>query len=105
MDARVLLDGLDAGVAAIAPDWTIAEWSFAAARLTGLPADRVLGQNFWVASPTTRGAHVERLLNDVLADGVARSFVSPRRAPELAAEGSGPPVTRGHRSPRGTGVR
>ncbi len=98
MDARVLLDGLDAGVAAIAPDWTIAEWSFAAARLTGLPADRVLGQNFWVASPTTRGAHVERLLNDVLADGVARSFVSPGRAPELAGKVFETRVSRGPRS-------
>jgi len=98
MDARVLLDGLDAGVAAIAPDWTIAEWSFAAARLTGLPADRVLGQNFWVACPTTRGAHVERLLNDVLQDGVARSFVSPGRAPELAGKVFETRVSRGPRS-------
>jgi signal transduction histidine kinase/ActR/RegA family two-component response regulator len=98
MDARVLLDGLDAGVAAIAPDWTIAEWSFAAARLTGLPADRVLGQNFWVACPTTRGVHVERLLNDVLQDGVARSFVSPGRAPELAGKVFETRVSRGPRS-------
>src|SRR5437899_13050696 len=78
MDPRVLLDSLDAGVAAIAPDWTIVEWSFSAARITGLPADRVLGQSFWVAFPIAKGEHVERFFHDVLQDGVARSFVSPR---------------------------
>src|SRR2546425_5661231 len=98
MDARVLLDSLDAGVAAIAPDWTVAEWSFAAARITGLPADRVLGQNLWVAFPTARGAHVERILHDVLQDGVPRSFISPGRAPELAGKVLETRVSRGPRS-------
>ena len=36
MDARVVLEHLDVGVVAIAPDWTIVEWSAPAARITGL---------------------------------------------------------------------
>src|SRR5438876_11892865 len=35
MDAKALLDSLDVGVAAVAPDWTIAEWSAGASRVTG----------------------------------------------------------------------
>src|SRR5207253_2617726 len=38
MDPRIVLDNLDAGVVAIGPDWTVAEWSAPAARMTGLPA-------------------------------------------------------------------
>ena len=98
MDARVLLDSLDVGVAAIAPDWTIVEWSFSAARITGLPADRVLGQSFWVAFPIAKGEHVERFFHDVLQDGVARSFVSPGRAPELAGKVFETRASRGPRS-------
>ena len=100
MDARVLLDSLDVGVAAIAPDWTIVEWSFSAARITGLPADRVLGQSFWVAFPIAKGEHVERFFHDVLQDGVARSFVSPGRAPELAGKVFETRASRGPRSHR-----
>ncbi|HEX9705837.1 MAG TPA: ATP-binding protein [Gemmatimonadales bacterium] len=84
MDARTLLDSLDVGLATIAPDWTIHDWTAPAARLTGLPADRVLGQNFWVAFPTAKGTHVERLLQDVMADGQPRQYVWPARAPELS---------------------
>src|SRR2546422_883215 len=98
MDARELLDSLDVGVAAIAPDWTIVEWSFSAARITGLPADRVLGQSFWVAFPIAKGEHVERFFHDVLQDGVARSFVSPGRAPELAGKVFETRASRGPRS-------
>ncbi len=98
MDPRVLLDNLDTGVAAIAPDWTVAAWSLAAARITGLPAERVLGQNLGVALPTARGAHVERILHDVLQDGVARSFVAPARAPELAGKVLETRVSRGPHS-------
>src|SRR5438094_614517 len=54
MDSKALLDNLDVGVAVIAPDWTIGYWSPAAARLTGRPADRVLGQTFWTAFPTAK---------------------------------------------------
>ena len=36
--SKALLDSLDAGVAAVAPDWTIVEWSSGAAEITGLPA-------------------------------------------------------------------
>ena len=42
MDTKALLDSLDVGVVAIAPDWTITEWSAPAARITGLPADRMV---------------------------------------------------------------
>src|SRR5207245_11016525 len=73
------MDGLDVGVAVIAPDWTIAEWSAPAAHLTGIPADRMLGQNFWVAFPAARTGTVERVLHEVLQDGVPRAFVAPGR--------------------------
>ncbi|HXF96746.1 MAG TPA: ATP-binding protein [Gemmatimonadales bacterium] len=98
MDARTLLDGLDVGLVAIAPDWTIDEWTAPAARLTGLPASRVLGQNFWVAFPTARGTHVERVLQDVLADGQERQYLWPARAPELSGLVFETRVTRGPRN-------
>jgi len=83
MDPRIVLDNLDVGVMAISPDWTIAEWSAPAARITGLPAERVVGRNFWVAFPSTKATPVERVLRDVLADGEPRMLVTPARAPEL----------------------
>ncbi len=83
LDPKTLLDSLDEGVVAIAPDWTVTEWTARAAAITGLPADRVLGQNFWIVFPTAKGSHVERVLQDVLADGTPRSFVTPARAPEF----------------------
>jgi PAS domain-containing protein len=46
METRTLLDNLDIGIVAIAPDWTIVEWSAPAARIAGIPADRVLGKGF-----------------------------------------------------------
>jgi signal transduction histidine kinase/CheY-like chemotaxis protein len=98
VDTRTLLDSLDVGVVAIAPDWTIAEWSAPAARITGVPAERVLGQNFWVAFPTAKGTHVEQLLQDVLADGRPRDYVWPARAPELSGLVFETRVTRGPRS-------
>src|ERR1041384_6273233 len=54
MDPRIMLDSLDAGVAAIGPDWTIAEWSAPAARITGLAAERVGGRDFWSAFPAAK---------------------------------------------------
>ena len=59
MDARALLDSLEAGVAAIGPDWTIVEWSAGAARMTGLAPDRVLGQQFWTAFPFAQTRQIE----------------------------------------------
>src|SRR3989454_9686947 len=56
MDSKALQDSPDVGVTVVAPDWTIVEWNEAAARITGLPADRVLGKTFWTAFPTARGA-------------------------------------------------
>ncbi|PYO59764.1 MAG: hypothetical protein DMD70_11085, partial [Gemmatimonadetes bacterium] len=67
MEAKELLDSLDVGVLAMAPDWTIAEWSAAAARITALPADRVLGQSIWIAFPAAKGTELERVFGDVLA--------------------------------------
>jgi signal transduction histidine kinase len=98
MDARVLLDSLDVGVVAIAPDWTIAEWSASAARITGLPSDRVLGHNFWVAFPTAKGTHVERTLLDVMHDGRPRTYVTPARGPALAGKVFDTLVSRGPRN-------
>src|SRR6266550_744568 len=56
MEAKELLDSLDVGVAAMAPDWTIAEWSAAAARIIAVPPERVLGQSIWTAFPAPAGA-------------------------------------------------
>ncbi len=77
MDTRALLDSLDLGVVAVAPDWTIAEWSAAAARMTGLPGDRVLKRECWEAFPHARSAEVERTLRQVLADGRPRTSLLP----------------------------
>src|SRR5256885_1927567 len=80
MDSKALLDNLDVGVAVIAPDWTIGYWSPAAARLTGRPADRVLGKTFWTAFPTANATHVERGLQDGLHDGEPRTNLPPSQA-------------------------
>src|SRR5207245_529011 len=55
-------------------------WSPAAARLTGLPTDRVVGKTFWTAFPTAKATHIERVLQDVLHDGEPRSYLAPARA-------------------------
>src|SRR5439155_1653485 len=62
---------------------TIVEWNEAAARITGLPADRVLGKTCWTAFPTARGAQAERVLQDVLVDGQPRSYLAPVHAPDF----------------------
>src|SRR2546425_9539863 len=51
-----------------------------AARLTGRPADRVLGKTFWTAFPTAKATHVERVLQDVLHDGEPRTYLAPAQA-------------------------
>lgn len=98
MDSKALLDNLDVGLVAVAQDWTIVEWTAPAARITGLPADRVLGQNFWVAFPTAKGTHVERVLQEVLTDGEPRTYLTPARAPELQGMVFETRVTRGPRN-------
>lgn len=89
MDAKALLDGLELGVAAVAPDWTITAWSGGAARITGIPLERAVGQSFWVAFPAARSAHVERVMHDVLEDGRPRTYLvpaAPSDAPGTAYE-------------------
>src|SRR2546427_3565528 len=86
MDTKALFDSLDIGVVAVAPDWTIAEWSSGAARVTGLASDQTLGRNFWVALSTAKGTDVERVLHEVLADGQPRSCLM--RAPASEAAGT-----------------
>src|SRR5467141_853169 len=84
MEAKELLDSLDVGVLAMAPDWTITEWSAAAARITALPAERVLGRSIWIAFPAAKGTELERVFGEVLADGKPRTFLAPAGAPEVA---------------------
>ena len=98
MDPRTVVDSLDVGVAAIAPDWTIVEWSAPAARITGLRADQVLGRNFWITFPSARGSHVERTLHEVLLDGECRTYLTPAPIPELAGRVLETRVTRGPRN-------
>src|SRR2546428_5658317 len=92
------VDGLDVGVAVIAPDWTLPEGRAPAAHLTGIPADRMLGQNFWVAFPAARTGTVERVLHEVLQDGVPRSFVAPGRGSDLQGMVFDARATRGPRN-------
>src|SRR5437660_6899064 len=83
MDAKQLLDSLEHGVVAIAPDWTVAAWSATAARITGLPAERVLGQSFWVAFPAAKATHIERVLQQVLHDGKPQMYLAPAAATDF----------------------
>ncbi len=83
MDARQLLDSLDVGVAAVAPDWTIAAWSGAAARITALPPDRVVGRSFWTAFPAARGTELQRVMAEAFTGGKAQTFLAPTGAPEF----------------------
>src|SRR2546430_1670524 len=83
MDAKQLLDSLEHGVVAIAPDWTISAWSGPAARITGLPAERVMGQSFWVAFPAARATHIERVLQEVLHDGKPQMYLAPAAATDF----------------------
>src|SRR5207248_11075270 len=83
MDAKQLLDSLEHGVVAIAPDWTIAAWTATAARITGLPAERVLGQSFCVAFPAAKATHIERLLQVVLHDGQSQMYLAPAAAADF----------------------
>jgi len=72
MDTRALLDSLDLGVVAIAPDWTIVEWSAAVARLTGQAAAGALRRVCWDALPGAKGTEAERTMRHVLSDGQPR---------------------------------
>ena len=83
MDAKELLDSLDVGVAAVAPDWTIAEWSAGAARVTGVAASQAQGRNFWIAFSAAQGGEIEEVLRRVLADGKARTCLMPAHASEV----------------------
>ncbi len=80
MDTKALLDSLDMGVVAVAPDWTIAEWSAGAAHITGVPADQALRRDFWIAFSGAKGTDLERVLHAVLADGTARTCLMPAHA-------------------------
>jgi signal transduction histidine kinase/ActR/RegA family two-component response regulator len=95
MEATELLDSLDVGVVALAPDWTIAAWSGAAARITALPADRVLGKSIWIAFPAAKGTQLERVFGEVQADGKPRMFLAPAGAPEVPGTVLETRVTRG----------
>src|SRR5207249_1374873 len=98
MDPKALLDSLDVGVAVLARDWTVEDWSAGAARVTGLAPDRVVGQSFWTAFPTAKGTHVEQTFAEVLGDGAPRTFLFPARAGDAQGEIFD---TRVSRSPRG----
>src|SRR6266550_6596880 len=97
MHSKALLDSLDAGVAAVAPDWTIVEWSSGAAEITGLPADRAIGTSFWMAFPTTKGTLVEQVLQEVRLDGRPRTYLAPARTPDFTGMVFETRVTRGPR--------
>src|ERR1043165_6742792 len=85
MDPLVMLNSLEAGVAAISPGWRIVSWSPSAARLTGRSAAEVLGNELWAAFPATRRASIEQAFTEVLKDGNARTVVLPGRAAEAGS--------------------
>ncbi|HEX4627148.1 MAG TPA: ATP-binding protein [Gemmatimonadales bacterium] len=85
MDAKQLLDSLDVGVAAVAPDWTVAAWSGAAARITGLTPERVLGHSIWGVFPAAKGTELERVIAQVFHDGKPQMYLAPTGAPDVAA--------------------
>src|SRR5207247_9201218 len=89
------LDSLDVGVAAVAPDRTIAAWSAGAEKITGFPANRALGQTLSQVFPATGGTQSERLLSEVLADGQAQTCLAPAGTPELPGTVLETRVTRG----------
>ena len=95
MDTKALLDSLEVGVVAVAPDWTIAEWSAGAARMTGLPANQALSRNFWIAFSGAKGTELEQVLHAVLADGTARTCLMPAHASDLPGTVFETRVTRG----------
>jgi len=95
MEARALVDSLDVGVASIAPDWTITEWSAPAARISGLPAVRMVGRNFWTVFPAAKGTPIEQILQQVRTDGRPQSYITPARAPALPGLVLEARVTRG----------
>jgi two-component system cell cycle sensor histidine kinase/response regulator CckA len=82
MDPLLLLNSLEAGVAAISPGWRVSSWSPSAARLTGRPADEVIGAELWSAFPATRRADIEQRFSEVLADGIPRTVTIPSRSLE-----------------------
>src|SRR5881409_2721959 len=98
MDPKALLDTLDIGVAVLARDWTVEDWSGAAARLTGLAPDRVVGQSFWHAFPAARGTHIEKTFAEVLGDGAPRTVLFPARSGDFQGVVFDTRVTR---TPRG----
>ena len=85
LDARALLDHADLAVAAVAPDWTVSDWSAGAARITGVPPDQIVGKNVWATFPAAPG-WAERVLLEVLGDGRSRSYIAPARLPDLHHE-------------------
>src|SRR2546426_711509 len=95
MDTRALLDSLDVGVVAIAPDWKIVEWSAAAARIMGLPVGRALRRECWDTFPQAKGTETERVLRQVLADGRPRIARLPRGVPGIPGLAVTVQVTRG----------
>ena len=97
MHSKALLDSLDAGVAAVAPDWTIVEWSGGAAEITGLPAHRAIGTSLWMAFPTAKGTLVEQVLQEVRLDGRPRTYLAPARTPDFTGMVFETRVTRGPR--------
>src|SRR5437773_5429115 len=97
MHSKALLDSLDAGVAAVAPDWTIVEWSGGAAEITGLPAHRAIGTSLWMAFPTAKGTLVEQVLQEVRCDGRPRTYLAPARTPDFTGMVFETRVTRGPR--------
>src|SRR5207244_10188059 len=72
-----------------------AAWSVAAARITALPADRVVGRSIWIACPAAKGTELELVLVDVLADGKPRTFLAPAGTPEVAGTVLEIRITRG----------
>ena len=63
---RLLVDGIDAGLCLLAPDFTILELNDPALHIDGRPREAVIGQSHWTAYPGTEQRAVGKLYKDVM---------------------------------------
>ena len=71
---RLLVDGIDAGLGLLAPDFTILELNDPAMQIDGRPRDAVIGQSHWTAYPGTEHSAVGKLYKDVMESRVAAAI-------------------------------
>ena len=69
-----LVDGMDAGVGLLAPDFTILELNEEAMRIDGRPREEVIGKSHWTVYPGTKHSEVGKLYTAVMKSRKAASI-------------------------------